>query len=142
MARTAKGRPPAEPADGDESAAPDGKPGHGINVRPRLRVFRGDVIVFGPGKADLIDAIRATGSIRNAAARLGMSYMRAWHLVQTMNSEFRSPVILTARGGDSRGGASVTPTGERVLGVYREMEAASAKAVAPAWRRMKPYLKA
>ncbi|MBK9062069.1 MAG: LysR family transcriptional regulator [Acidobacteria bacterium] len=112
-----------------------------IRARPRIRILRGTVIAFGPGKADLLDAIRAKGSIRKAAEKLGMSYMRAWHLVQTMNAEFRAPVVSTVRGGERRGGTSVTATGEAVLVLYREMESASVGAMVPAWHRLRPYLR-
>jgi molybdate transport system regulatory protein len=112
-----------------------------VTVRPRIRIFRGEVIAFGPGKADLLEAIQRSGSIRKAADSLRMSYMRAWHLVQTMNGEFRAPVISTIRGGEGHGGAVVTETGEAVLDLYRKMEAASARAMAPAWRRLRSHLR-
>ena len=113
----------------------------GLRIRPRIRIVRGAVIAFGPGKADLLDAIRAKGSIRKAAESLGMSYMRAWHLVQTMNAEFREPVVSTVRGGEGRGGTWVTAAGEAILVLYREMESASLRAMAPTWRRLRPYLR-
>ena len=67
-------------------------------VRPRIRVTRGSEIVLGPGKADLLDALAETGSLRKAAAALRMSYMRAWQLVRTRFDEVRakadSPMLL------------------------------------------------
>lgn len=110
-------------------------------VRPRIRVLRGDVVVLGPGKADLLDAIRGSGSIREAAKTLGMSYMRAWELIRTMNECFTEPVVIAARGGAGHGGATLTEAGERVLALYREMEAASLVAVGPAWRRLARLVK-
>ena len=119
------------------------KPATAVQARPRIRVLRGTAIALGPGKADLLDAIRATGSIREAAESLGMSYMRAWHLVQTMNAEFREPLVSTVRGGTGHGGTSVTAAGEAVLVLYRSMESASVRAVAAApvrrsWRLASP----
>ncbi|MCM3878394.1 MAG: molybdenum-binding transcriptional regulator, partial [Thermoanaerobaculia bacterium] len=58
-------------------------------VKPRIRVMGGTEILLGPGKADLLEAVRDTGSLRQASAGLGMSYMRAWQLVKTMNGAFR-----------------------------------------------------
>ena len=79
-------------------------------LRPRIRIVDGDgTIVLGPGKADLLDAIARTGSIRAAAAELGMSYMRAWTLVKTMNAAFRAPLVEKERGGAAQGGAQLTP---------------------------------
>lgn len=89
--------------------------------RLRLRVLLGDLIAFGPGKADLLDAIRATGSISAAGRSLGMGYRRAWALVDTMNRCFKEPLVAAAPGGARGGGAEVTPFGLEVLARYRRM---------------------
>ena len=89
---------------------------------PRLRILLGAAIAIGPGKADLLDAIAASGSISAAAKRMGMSYRRAWLLVDTMNRCFRGPLVASARGGTGGGGAHLTPLGEKVLARYRDME--------------------
>src|SRR6185503_15884683 len=110
-----------------------------FSVRPRIRIIRDDdaTILLGPGKADLLDAIASAGSLRGAAEELGMSYMRAWNLVKTMNVAFRSPLVEMERGGPSKGGAHLTARGERVLRVYREMEAKAAKSIAAGWKRLR-----
>ena len=90
---------------------------------PRLRVLLGAAIAIGPGKADLLDAIAANGSISAAAKRMGMSYRRAWLLVDTMNGCFRGPLVASTRGGAGGGGAHLTPLGVEVLARYRDMEA-------------------
>ena len=69
------------------------------DVKFRLRVTRGDDIAVGPGKVDLLEAIAKTGSITAAAKALGMSYRRAWLLVDTMNRCFKSPVVDAESGG-------------------------------------------
>lgn len=112
-----------------------------ITIRPRIRATRGDVILMGPGKADLLEAIDDTGSIRSAAERIGMSYMRAWSLVRTMNDCYREPLVERTRGGASHGGAVITPLGRRVLALYREMEQRSDKALRPVWRKIERLLK-
>lgn len=93
-----------------------------IDVKARLR--HGDEISMGPGKADLLDAIIATGSISAAARSMNMSYRRAWLLVDVMNRSFREPLVLSVAGGPQGGGASVTPAGTLVLARFRAMEAA------------------
>mgnify|MGYP002476465600 CR=1 FL=1 len=108
---------------------------------PRLRFVRGDVIVLGPGKADLLEAIERAGSVRAAASALGMSYMRAWSLVRVVNTEFRSPLVRLERGGTAHGGASLTPLGSRVTRLYREMEQAALDAVVPGLRRLRRDLR-
>src|SRR5437667_9894211 len=68
---------------------------------PRMRVLCGEDIALGPGKADLLALIGETGSIRESAERMGMSYMRAWTLIKTMNACFREPVVVTLGAGKS-----------------------------------------
>jgi molybdate transport system regulatory protein len=94
-----------------------------------LRIVLGPDIAIGPGKADLLEGIRETGSIAAAGRRMGMSYKRAWLLVETMNGCFDSPLVETSRGGMVRGGATLTVHGEQVLAGYRRMEALTEKAV-------------
>lgn len=110
-------------------------------LKPRLRLVRGGTVLLGPGKADLLEAVRDTGSLRQAAARLGMSYMRAWTLVKTMNGAFREPAVTLARGGARHGGAALTPTGIKVLAFYREMEKQSLRAVSRGVGRLKRLLR-
>jgi len=98
--------------------------------RLRLRVIFGPDIVLGPGKADLLEGIRETGSISAAGRRMKMSYKRAWDLVDAMNRYFTEPVIHTSKGGSGGGGASLTKWGGQVLALYRQIEARSAEAVA------------
>lgn len=109
-------------------------------LRPRLRVLHGTDVVIGPGKADLLEAIATTGELRAAAALLGMSYMRAWKLVQMMNGCFREQIVRTVRGGTRHGSAVLTGTGQEVLKLYRQMESASLRASGPAWLRLRRLL--
>lgn len=109
-------------------------------IGTRLRVVLEPDIAIGPGKADLLEGIKETGSIAAAGRRMGMSYKRAWLLVETMNSCFRTPVVSTSRGGRSRGGASLTPTGETVLAGYRRMEALADKAIAKEMAKLRAVL--
>jgi len=112
-----------------------------VEVVPRLRFMRGAVIVLGPGKADLLEAIERAGSVRAAASALGMSYMRAWSLVRVVNSEFRSPLVRLERGGTTHGGAILTPLGRRIARLYREMERAALDAVVPGLTRLRRELR-
>ena len=110
-----------------------------LRLRPRL--YRGTEIALGPGKAELIRAIQTTGSIRRAATQLEMSYARAWLLVQTMNNCFTTPLILTRRGGNLHGAATLSATGARVLRLYDEIQTAGARAAAPYARALERHLK-
>ena len=98
--------------------------------RPRLRILLGSAIAMGPGKAELLEAIAAEGSISKAARRMGMSYRRAWLLVEAMNDSFRAPLVTAARGGSGGGGAEVTELGHQALSRYRAMEDRAATALA------------
>lgn len=88
----------------------------------RLRVMFGGKAMLGPGKADLLEQIRQTGSISAAGKRMGMSYKRAWMLVETLNTIFKEPLVESSRGGSSGGGTILTPTGRYVLKQYRKLE--------------------
>jgi molybdate transport system regulatory protein len=97
--------------------------------KPQIRIMFRKAIAMGPGKADLLKAIDQSGSISAAARALGMSYRRAWLLVDTMNQSFKTPVVETLTGGQKGGGARVTETGHEVLQRYLEMEAKAAASV-------------
>jgi molybdate transport system regulatory protein len=105
-----------------------------------LRVLGKGAPAMGPGKAELIDRIAETGSISAAARAMGMSYRRAWQLVEALNKDFREPVIITAIGGTRGGGASVTPFGKRLLAQYRAMEDKASAAIAADLRRFTRYI--
>jgi len=106
----------------------------------RLRLMLGGEIALGPGKADLLQGIRETGSIAAAGRRLNMSYKRAWLLVDTMNRCFATPLVSAGSGGKTGGGASLTALGEDVLARFRSMEAAAAKACAADLKALKAKL--
>jgi molybdate transport system regulatory protein len=98
-----------------------------------LRVDFGPSRAIGPGKIKLLEAIRATGSISQAGRALGMSYRRAWLLVDDMNRCFREPVITAQPGGTRGGGAMLTPFGLKLVRSYRAIET---KALAAAGDRL------
>ncbi len=94
-------------------------------TRLRLRLHFATPLMLGPGKADLLEGIRDTGSIAAAGRRMGMSYKRAWMLVEELNAAFAQPVVHSARGGAGGGGAQLTGTGAEVLRHFRAVEAAA-----------------
>ena len=89
---------------------------------PRLRIRLRNDLVLGPGKIQLIQAIDRTGSISAAARELGMSYRRAWLLVDALNRMFSQLVIRTSSGGAKGGGAKVTAFGRAVAAAYLRAE--------------------
>jgi molybdate transport system regulatory protein len=113
-------------------------PSHALRLRPRI--YCGADIALGPGKIDLLQAIDTTGSIRQAAAQLDMSYMRAWSLVRTMNACFTAPLVHAARGGTQGGRAELTGTGRTVLSLYERIVRESERAAAPSWKRLEGLL--
>ncbi len=103
----------------------------------KLRLLLGDLIALGPGKADLLEAIRETGSISAAGRKLGMGYRRAWALVDAMNQAFRKPLVECSTGGSRGGGAQVTPFGEEVLATFRRLQAKALAAAEPELRALR-----
>lgn len=106
-------------------------------VGARLRVVVAPGVGFGPGKAALLQSIKETGSIAAAGRQIGMSYKRAWYLVEAMNGHFDQPLVEASKGGKTGGGAKLTQLGEDVLSAFREMQSATDKAIAPALRRLR-----
>lgn len=99
-------------------------PGYDEMDTPRLtlRVDFGSGRALGPGKVRLLEAIDRTGSISQAGRALGMSYRRAWLLVDDMNNCFRDAVISAQPGGAHGGGATLTPFGQKLVERYRAIE--------------------
>ena len=106
-----------------------------------LRVLGKGAPAMGPGKAELILRIRQTGSISAAARAMGMSYRRAWQLVEALNDTYDEPVVSTAIGGARGGGARVTAFGERLVTLYRAMENKASAAIAADLRRFNAHLR-
>ncbi len=101
-----------------------------MRLKLKFQLFCGSEIAMGPGKADLLEAIRAHGSISGAARAMDMSYRRAWLLVDCMNRCWREPLVETSPGITRGGGAAVTPFGGIILGHYRSLERKLADAAA------------
>jgi molybdate transport system regulatory protein len=96
-----------------------------LKVRIKLCSFA----ALGPGKADLLAAVERLGSITAAAKDQGMSYRRAWLLVDEMNRAFKDPVVAASFGGSKGGGAQLTETGQTVLRLYRQVETKAEAAI-------------
>jgi molybdate transport system regulatory protein len=111
-----------------------------LTIEPNIRINAGRAFAFGPGKASLLEHIAATGSIREAAAAMGMSYMRAWTIARSLEKAFPEPLIVKSRGGASGGGAHLTDTGREVLRLYRDMEGRAREAVATHASRLQKIL--
>ena len=88
---------------------------------PYVRILIGEM-VLGPGKVDLLEAIGRTGSISAAGRELGMSYRRAWLLVDALNHMFPSVLVAASPGGARGGGAKLTDYGRGVAAAYRRVE--------------------
>jgi molybdate transport system regulatory protein len=91
-------------------------------VRFRMRIRKGEQIAVGPGKIALLEAVRENGSISAAARSLGMSYRRAWLLIDELNRSLKSPATISEQGGQSGGGCVLTPVGEDIVRLYRDVE--------------------
>lgn len=93
-------------------------------LKLKAQLLCGDAIAFGPGKADLLEAIETAGSIAAAGRALGMSYRRTWLLVDEMNRCWHDPLVAAQSGGGTGRGARLTPAGHAVLDAYRALETA------------------
>jgi molybdate transport system regulatory protein len=100
------------------------------DIRLTLRIDARDQPVLGHGKIRLLETIGETGSISAAARAMGMSYRRAWLLVEALNGAFAEPVVSARPGGG--GGAVLSPAGMEVLRLYRDIERQAHAAASPA----------
>ncbi len=97
-------------------------------ARLTLRIDFDSDRAIGPGKIRLLELIDSSGSISAAGRQMGMSYRRAWLLVDALNRCFREPVVAAQVGGVRGGGASLTEFGHAVVEHYRAIEKAAASA--------------
>ena len=111
-----------------------------MNPQLSFRLILGDDIPIGPGKVQLLELIRDTGSIAAAGRNMGMSYKRAWHLVDTMNRCFKSPLVEASKGGAHGGGAQLTPRALKVIELYRRLENQARKAAGADLARLSRHL--
>jgi molybdate transport system regulatory protein len=100
-------------------------------ARLTLRIDFAAELRLGPGKIRLLEQIRSTGSISAAGRAIGMSYRRAWQLVDELNRMFREPVVTSKLGGAAGGGTVLTPFGEHLVQSYRDMELVAHAALGP-----------
>ena len=100
-------------------------------ARLTIRIDLTDHGAIGPGKVKLLELVGESGSISAAGRAMGMSYRRAWTLVDGLNRSFRSPLVTTQPGGARGGGAALTDLGHDVIARYRAVERAAARASAP-----------
>lgn len=97
---------------------------------------------IGPGKIALLEAIAESGSISAGARQMGMSYRKAWLLVDAINNTFREPVIATETGGEQGGGAVLTDTGREIVKLFRRLEGEAFTATEETRRKIDSLAKA
>ncbi len=94
-----------------------------MSTRLTIRLDFDEVRRLGAGKVALLEAINKEGSISAAGRAHGMSYRRAWLLIDELNQLFIEPLVAAHHGGAQGGGASLTDAGRRVVMLYRSAEA-------------------
>ncbi len=109
-------------------------------LKLKAQLLSGGELAMGPGKADLLEAIAAEGSISGAGRKLGMSYRRTWLLVDTMNRCWSEPLVEATPGGGEHRGARVTAAGQEVLAAYRALEAEIVRAAEAPLKALKSRL--
>src|SRR5271168_1734168 len=104
----------------------------GPHLSIRIDLASGERI--GPGKIALLEAIQSAGSISAAARSIGMSYRRAWLLVEEINRTLREPAVTAETGGARGGGAMITPVGKQIIDLYRAIESQARSAAGSEFR--------
>jgi molybdate transport system regulatory protein len=88
----------------------------------RFRIDFGEYSNIGPGKVALLEGVKAHGSLSEAARSMGISYRRAWLLIDSVNKSFKMPATVNSAGGRGGGGAEITMFGSLLIERYREVE--------------------
>ncbi len=104
----------------------------------RFRIDFANNCYVGPGKIDLLEAIHRSGSLSQAARDLGMSYRRAWLLVDSLKSSFRESVTIAETGGKGGGGVTLTQFGRQLIKSYRALERDIARVASRRLRQVAP----
>ncbi len=73
---------------------------------------------LGPGRVELLERIADTGSINQAAKQMGMSYKKAWEMVNSLNAQVSTPLVVTQTGGEKGGGATITGEAKQLIAYY------------------------
>ncbi len=110
------------------------------SLQLRIRIELAGARILGPGRAELLALIQSTGSIAAAGRQIGMSYKRAWILVEAMNRSYAQPLVEAMKGGAGGGGARLTPAGGEVLLAYQSLAQDCSKAAAAQLERLQKLL--
>ncbi len=97
------------------------KPGKKFQITGMLRVETENERFFGPGRLQLLENIEKTGSISKAAKEMGMSYKKAWEMIQSMNGQTLRPLVETHAGGEKGGGTIVTKEGKLLMESFKKL---------------------
>lgn len=76
---------------------------------------------FGPGRMELLEHINETGSINKAAKAMGMSYKKAWEMINQLNKQATVPLVISQSGGEQGGGSSITSEAKELISYYKEL---------------------
>lgn len=94
-----------------------------LKITGVIRIEGEEERFIGPGRIELLEGIRETGSISKAAKKMNMSYKKAWDMIQSMNRQTLKPIVLTQTGGEKGGGTRVSPEGIELIVAFRKLQA-------------------
>lgn len=94
-----------------------------LKITGVIRIEGEEERFIGPGRIELLEGIRETGSISKAAKKMNMSYKKAWDMIQSMNRQTTKPIVLTQTGGEKGGGTRVSPEGIELIVAFRKLQA-------------------
>jgi molybdate transport system regulatory protein len=92
-----------------------------FNVNGSLWIEGDGQRFFGPGPMDLLELIAKTGSISKAAKEMGMSYKKAWEIVNRINGMAAEPFVITSVGGEDGGGSAISAGAKEMIAWYRAL---------------------
>ena len=94
----------------------------GLKITGRVWITSNNETLIGLGRFELLSRIEEFGSISKAAKDMGMSYKKAWELVNSINNAFSKPIVVGIAGGTNGGGSTLSAAGKDLLRIYKEIE--------------------
>ena len=90
-------------------------------IKSRIWIESENHVLLGEGRVQLLKAIATEGSLSKAAKTLGLSYKKAWQLIDSVNKSAKKPVTINSTGGKGGGGAELTAYGKQLIAVFDEI---------------------
>ncbi len=92
-------------------------------MKSRMKIWiesDGGMMLFGDGKASLLEKIDELGSISKAAEAVGIDYKKVWKHIEIIERNINEEIVVKKKGGGEDSGTKLTPKGKELINAFRE----------------------